>query len=499
MHLNKSILARLHNDWHFILLVIFFITHGYAEHTGMIPIADLFLLLAGLLALGILLHWISRFLFKDRRKAALFATFFLALFLFFGAFQDFLGQYRTTAFLAQLKIFFPLSIAAILIVLIILKRSSYKFSKLNVFLNALLGLYIIVDIGVICFKLLSPTEKGDKALAAYGLNATSCDTCRHPSIYFILLDEYAGSNALKGYFNYDNNAFEQYLRSEGFRVNQNTSSNYFYTMYSMASLLSMDYIPDLGKQSMDNHLGYRKASALIADNVVTRFLQQQGYVIHNYSYLQLPDAPVEFKTDYLPAELDLITNKTMYSRVANNLMRFLGRNFEIESFKEKRDEFYIRNNEAMIDRAIKESASVPYNTKPEFTYLHLMLPHGPIAFDSLGRRITPLWERKNLTRKEEDAAYLEYLVYTNNRMRSFISDLKANTKGQAVIILMSDHGFRRISGHADWGYNTINAVYLPGKNYDQWYDGITNVNQFRALFNSVFDQRLPMLKDSLVR
>ena len=83
MSFNKPILARLRNDWHFLLLIIFFITHGYAEHTKMIPFGELLILFAIVLGLGLLLFWISKAILKDRRKAALFTTFSLALFLFF--------------------------------------------------------------------------------------------------------------------------------------------------------------------------------------------------------------------------------------------------------------------------------------------------------------------------------------------------------------------------------------------------------------------------------
>ncbi|HYF30384.1 MAG TPA: hypothetical protein VD993_04645 [Chitinophagaceae bacterium] len=497
MRFNNSILARLHNDWHFLLLIIFFITHGYAEHAGLISVSDLILLLIGLVVLAMLLYWLCKLIFKDSRKAALFVTFSMALFLFFGAFQDFIGSYQLTAALAQLKIFFPVSLAAILVFFIFLKRTRYKFTRLNIFLNVLLAMYIIVDIGVIGFRLLAGTEKNNQELAAYGLNATPCDTCRRPPVYYIVLDEYSGSPALKGYFNYDNSPFEQFLESEGFKVNRNATSNYFFTIYSIASTLNMDYIPDLGKQSMDNHYGYRHANRLVIDNVVTRFFKQQGYHINNYSYLQLRGAPVVFKSDYLPVELDLITGKTMYSRVANNLMRFLGRKFSVSSFKQRRDEFYISNNETMMQMALLPTFDTTVG--PSFTYMHLMMPHEPIAFDSLGRRITPFWERKSMTRKEADDAYLQYLVYTNNRMRSFITALKKFTKGEAIILLMGDHGYRRIPANRDWGYHTLSAVYIPEKNYDAWYDGMSNVNQFRALLNTSFGQRLPMLKDSLVR
>jgi hypothetical protein len=84
-------------------------------------------------------------------------------------------------------------------------------------------------------------------------------------------------------------------------------------------------------------------------------------------------------------------------------------------------------------------------------------------------------------------------------MYAFLHQLKQQTAGKAVILLMSDHGYR---GAARKNYklvwNSFNAVYIPGGKYEGWYDGMTNVNQFRVLFNTLFDQRLPMLKDSLV-
>ncbi|HYE54213.1 MAG TPA: hypothetical protein VD996_05190, partial [Chitinophagaceae bacterium] len=65
----------------------------------------------------------------------------------------------------------------------------------------------------------------------------------------------------------------------------------------------------------------------------------------------------------------------------------------------------------------------------------------------------------------------------------------------AVILLMGDHGYKHSKDKGR--YQTLNAVYLPSKNYSGWYEGMTHVNQFRVLFNAVFDQRLPLLKDSL--
>ncbi len=499
MNFRNSILQFFKDDWHFLLLIIFFITHGYAENVGMVPLGELLLLLLALAAAGLLLFWICKKVFRSREKAALFVSFFLIVFLFFGAFQDFFGDYRLTSALAQLKIFFPVSLLVILLVFILLKTTKQKFLRLRIFLNVLLALYILIDIGVIGAKLLLPPAKDIKQLSAYGL--TACDTCSKPSIYFILLDEYSGTDALRSYFNYDNSPFEHFLQQQGFKVNHHPTSNYVFTVFSVASILNMEYLQQLGVQSATNHFGYRRASAHIGDNMVTRFFQQQGYRINNYSYFPLPGAPAVFKSDYLPGKVSLITHKTMYSRVAKELMQVLASRYSISYFQEKYDAFYINNNEAIMQKALEEARSG--NTSPSFNYLHLMLPHYPLAFDSLGRRIVPFWKRKSFTMQDVDDAYLQYLVYTNKRMEKLVAELKSQTNGKAIIILLSDHGYRADTNRPNIDpksyYQTFNAVYLPNQHYDAWYDSISNVNEFRALLNTSFGQRLPMLKDSLVK
>ncbi|MGB8194530.1 MAG: sulfatase-like hydrolase/transferase [Chitinophagaceae bacterium] len=479
-----------------MLLIIFFITHGYAEHVKLIPFGSLFLLLSALLVIGFLLYRLCRWLIKDRQKAALFLSFFLLIFLFFGAFQDFFGRFHFTSALAQLRVFVPVSVAVILLGFILLKTTKRNLSRLRVFLNALLTLSIMIDLAVISVALLRSPEK--RNITLQGLRV--CDTCARPTIYFILLDEYSGSHALKDFFNYDNSPFEQFLAGQGFKVNQQTTSNYLLTVFSLASTLNMDYIQDLGPASINNHYGYRKAVNSIGDNNVVRFLQQQGYRINNYSYFRLPDAAPEFKADYLPGETDLITHKTMYSRVASNISRVLITKFGTRSLQERADNYYIHNNEAMMQGVLDLAGSDARKTS--FTYVHLMMPHDPIAFDSLGNRITPFWARPRYPLKERDDAYLQYLVYTNNRMRNFIKALKEKTKGEAIIMLMSDHGYRRIPLNKALRWQTLNAIYLPQqyqKQSEKWYDGMSNVNQFRVLFNAAFDQELPVLRDSLVK
>jgi hypothetical protein len=493
MRIKDSIWKFLNDDWHFLLLVIFFVSHGYAEYGTLISLKELGLLLVVMVVAAMMLFWLGKLFFKERRKAALFMSLFLTIFLFFGAFQDFLGKFHATSAIAQLRIFVPLAVIVIIVGLIALKKMQWRFGRLRVFLNALLVIYILIDVFSILYKLIAPSQQ--HSFSFYGMK--KCDTCAKPPIYFILMDEYSGSDALKQYFNYDNSRFESFLQREGFNVNRHTNSNYLLTVFSVASTLNMDFIHGLGKASPDNHFGYRKAVKLISDNAVMNFMKAHGYRINNYSYLRLPDAPPVFKADYLPGEIDLITNKTLYSRIANNLRRVMVHWFRNAEIMRRQDDFYINNNEAMITGVLNEARR--QQQQPAFTYMHLMMPHEPIAFDSTGRRITPFWARGKYTQNDFDNAYLQYLVYTNNRMRSFISELKKATKGKAIIILMSDHGYRRIPIRTGLAWQTFNAVYLPQQQYNKWYDGVTNVNQFRVLLNTAFGQQLPMLSDSLIK
>lgn len=96
-------------------------------------------------------------------------------------------------------------------------------------------------------------------------------------------------------------------------------------------------------------------------------------------------------------------------------------------------------------------------------------------------------------------AYLEYLQYSNSQIKGLIDTIKQNTAGKAVIIAMGDHGFRvDMDRNMVRNYQSLNAVYLPDKNYGMLYDSISGVNQFRVIFNTLFRQSLPLLKDSTV-
>jgi hypothetical protein len=482
-------------DWCFAGLILFFIVHGYSENQFLVPPGELILLLGILMAAGIVGFFLFKKIFRNGHKATVFTTLVFFIVLFFGVIQDFLAQFRFLSSLTRLTILLPVCVVLLIVFFIWIKRTKLSFKRTVFFLNTLLALYLIVDLVIITYHFISPPQNRDRELAQYAL--TPCDTCAKPPVYLILLDSYYGSTGLKAYFNYDNSGFENFLQAQGFKVNAATTSNYYYTLYSMASLLNMDYLHGIGSPVIKNHYGFTRATGSLRNNIVCRYFSSLGYRINNYSGFDLRNVPAGYNSDLLPDKIQLITHKTLYYRVKKYLPSFLVRTGLVKQAGEDIENEYIRNNEKMMVNALAAGRSI--NPIPAFTYVHLMMPHGPFVFDSLGNRTRIMQRYYSLAPDSLDKMFLSYQVHTNKMMAHFITGLQKQTGGKAVILLMSDHGYQPAREKENkLAYYNLNAVYLPSKQYEKWYDGISNVNQFRVLFNTLFQQNLPLVRDSIV-
>jgi hypothetical protein len=483
-------------DWCFAGLILFFIVHGYSENQFLVPLRQLILLLGILMAAGVVVYILFKRIFRSGHKAAVFTTLVFFIVLFFGVVQDFLAQFRFLSLLTRLTILLPVCLVLLIVFFVWIKKTRLPFNKTVFFLNTLLLLYLIVDLSVITYRFISPPPQGRDPELAH-LSLTACDTCAKPPVYLLLLDSYYGSAGLKAYFNYDNSAFENFLQEKGFTVNAGTTSNYYYTLYSMASLLNMDYLHGIGSPVIKNHYGFTRATGSLRNNIVCRYFSSLGYRIHNYSGFDMPNVPAGYNSDLLPDKIQLITHKTLYYRVEKYLPTFLVRTGLVKEAGEDIENEYIRNNEKMMVNTLAvHNSLLPV---PTFTYMHLMMPHGPFVFDSLGNRTHIMQRYYYLSPDSLARMFLSYQVHTNKVIADLITRLQEQTKGNAVILLMSDHGYQpaREKGNKLAYYN-LNAVYLPSRQYDGWYDGMSNVNQFRVLFNTLYGQKLPLLRDSIV-
>lgn len=481
----------------FLFLVpFFFILHGYTENFGNITVANCLSLLLAYAGAAALLYFIFLFFFRNYIKAALMAIYLFGFYCFFGAIHDFLKLHST--FLYKYSILLLVFFIGFIILFIFFKKTKHFFFRTTLFINVLLLVYIIFDTGSVILKYLNP---GPNKLSVYSFAKNNpyknCESCPKPDIYFLLFDEYASSLSLKQNYNYDNSGLDTFLRQSDFSIQANSHSNYNFTPFSMSSILNMSYIKGIDPQSITSD-DYAYCTNLIRNNEVIKFLSYQGYDIVNYSVFDLAGNPSRVDQSLLPLKTKLITDRTLFAYLRKDIgwMIYTGR-FELKWLTAHTTYTQLNNNNKFIDLVEKESAVKA--AKPRFIYMHVYMPHTPFFFDEnkkLKDPATVYREYKELPLQ----AYLDYLPYTNSRIKELITTIKKNTDGNAVIVFMGDHGLRyhANSPHPDKFFQNQNAIYFPDKDYHLLKDSVTGVNQFRIIFNKLFNEKIPLLQDSTV-
>ena len=91
-----------------------------------------------------------------------------------------------------------------------------------------------------------------------------------PNIYYIILDEYARADVLKELFDYDNQAFLQFLQQKGFYVASQSHSNYSQTYLSLASSLNFSYLEDIAIREGTNSTRRAPLRQMVQRNNVAR-------------------------------------------------------------------------------------------------------------------------------------------------------------------------------------------------------------------------------------
>lgn len=479
-----------------LLIPLFFVLHGFAGNFGFISFGDVLILAATYVAATIILYLLFFLFFRNQVKAALAASLAIGIYLFFGAIQDFLkGHFAALNKYSCLLLIFGLVLIAWIVYL---KRANNKFRRLNLFLNSLLFIYIIVDVGTMFYKSFNvPKNKLSVYSFAKDNNYVDCKDCLKPDIYFLLFDEYASSASLKDHFNFDNSSLDTFLLQQAFHIQTKSTGNYNFTPFSIASMLNMSYLQGIAPDSVSIE-DYARCNNLIKENAVIDFLSTQGYAIANYSIFDLAGHPSIVDQDFLPLQTKLITDGTLLNRMQKDIgwMLITGK-YKWQWLADKMYYNNMHNNETFLTQI--EKASSTFSDKPRFFYAHFFMPHSPFYFNKEGK----LKDGATIYKEAAElntAAYLEYVTYTNTKIRELIAAIKRNTMNRAVIIFMGDHGFRKFTGDGDSThfFQNQNAVYFPSRDYHLLYDSVSAVNQFAIVFNTLFHQNFPILNDSTV-
>ncbi len=405
------------------------------------------------------------------------AVFCLNFFLILYAnyiFVKFYTNYQCSRISTKIKFTVYFLIAAIFLSSLIIYFSKYLFldilGKIVFYTALVINFFIFLDIvnQSSRYKRQKVENKKDKIDAE-----NNEETDFYPDVYHILLDSHPGFYFEK----YRDEDFRTGLKKRGFLICDSAKSNYNCTHLSVPSMLNMDYMSNLQKDTI-HHCEPRQAWHLYSKNKVFDNLKKMGYRfciitdkfftnLNKYNYIP-PDGYIytDFKTE------NYILNLMHYSSIFRLFIkRTQYRNFESDITK-------------IID-SYKKHAKNETN-KPLFHYMHLLAPHPPCYVDENGNSVEDNYSSES---------FISYQKYINKQTLEIVDCIKSNMKKNSIIIIHSDHSLDD-KEFENTAYHILLAVYSDNKKFvEKLPDNCSLVNLYRYIFNNCFDKNYKYLED----
>jgi hypothetical protein len=326
-------------------------------------------------------------------------------------------------------------------------------------------------------------------------------TGAYPNIYFIVLDGYARADVLSELYEFDNAPFISYLEQKGFYVASRSYSNYCQTYLSLAATLNLSYLNELADQLGPQSNSRGPLVQMIRHSRVIQLLKSRGYSLVSFEsgytgteirdsdlYIDFMRSPSEFQNVLinitpLPLLLKLVPNISPYTIQRN---RILG--------------------------AFRRLSNFSFKKAPFFILAHIMAPHPPFVFGKGGEEIDPpyfystrdgsyLHGNEEVSIQSYIMSYRDQLSFVNEKIKVAIDSILA-TSPAPIIILQGDHGPRALTDFENptATYNKevmaiLNAIYLPGGDYRDFYPDISPINSFIILMNHILGTNMKLLED----
>lgn len=437
---------------------------------------------------------------ENLQKSALVSSVFVLWFFHYGHIYD--AAMTVLPGLTRHKTVLPIWVSLLLGFGYSARKSRRRFAGWTTPLNTIASLLVIMSlVGVAAKSRESRQPDLGGSATGYGLEVDAEGSIlgnkgkTQRDIYYIILDAYSGTSALKAVYGYDNGAFVSRLREKGFYVASGSTANYVLTAASLASSLNMQYVNYLSDTRLQSD-DVRELDRMIRRNEVVRFLKSRGYkYVHISSGWQATDAnedadlSIRFK-DLSQFELVLLRTTVLRPLVDRVLGAVLARQRLLGTFS--------------------ALSMMPQVEGPKFVFAHIISPHPPYLFDTEGKPAAGselemnghVWEQRN--------SYLGQLIFVSKKAEEAIDEILAKSPTPPIIVLQSDHGPAATlysSGRSFWDRpdstmleertGILNALYLPGGGSDSLYESITPVNTFRVIFDHYFDTRLKLLPDRI--
>lgn len=304
-----------------------------------------------------------------------------------------------------------------------------------------------------------------------------------PDIYFIILDEYAGFDALSQYWKYDGyKEFASSLEEKGFFVADHSRSLTFDTLMETASRLNL--------KAYDYSTGADTLFHDISDNLVMRELKSRGYttVIFDGAATAYPTkteviADYNFKYDPEDSQQRALSVDDFAIMLLDQSM------FRVFASSYKSNDSTTDIYRGMILLTLSQITELDDIPSPKFVYAHILSPHTPFMFDEFGRPV----DSRN---KFNWNYYLGQHKFISNRIDEVVEKIleQSDPARPPIIVLQSDHGARNrdisvldavyLQNYPeDLMYSILNALYLPGYDYSQLSEDMNPIHTFEIILN----------------
>jgi len=434
----------------------------------------------------------------DAKKRSIIISLFLGLFYLLGHIIRFNGYQLLpgiTVFDYQvLPVFFLVFFLALVILVISSKR---KFTLFTEYLNLFSFLLIIFPLGSIIFYSLSSSDIFSGRQAEFSKNTSTTFNNKHlPDIYYIILDGYGRSDILKKYYDYDNSWFIDILKDQGFYVAEKSRANYPQTYLSVSSSLNFSYLDSIINNFDEDSEDRSALAELIKENNVSKVLKSNGYKI------------VRFPSSWIGAERVTADMSFPYSGEMNEFTKMI---INITPVKIITGDYSADGFRKKILYTFDNASRLKNYDSPTFAYIHILSPHPPFVFDSEGDFLHSQvrFNGKDGSqyfevfpdREDYKIKYRDQLSFVSKKIVGLTEQLLAG-EDDPIIIIQSDHGPGLM---LDWDdadntnmeerLSILNAYYIPGNDYENFYQTISPVNSFRMILNTLFDKKLEILED----
>ncbi len=495
----------------FLSPLVFFINSINAHFYELYP-ADLVLPTLLILIPTILLWLGFRFFFKSSTKSGLLVSLIVILFLSYGLIFKKLNE-MTVDFEIQHQFFLVPFLGIFILGFLYCLKTKRKLNNITTILNVITIAFIAALLAQLIAYDFNPYHIFEDDIDTSTQFHLTDSLDEYPDIYYIILDEYAGSKILNDRFDYDNSEFTDYLYTNGFTVPLETQSNYFVSFLSLSSSLNMQYVnfyaDEVGVDARDPRLSYN----LIHNNRTMQILESNGYSTISFDSNWGPTNAIKIANQNLCEKSPAFNSELLTMVLSNSMLNPIYVDLLLPSDRER------------VLCIFSEIPEIQFESKkPIFVLAHIMLPHGPYAWGPNGehKKIVSL---SVLDIEESKKGYLDQLAFTNKMVQEMIEKIIDEKKRPKIIIIQSDHG----TTDYDWinttenvelveavlsnpskfdkhvnelveqkiheRFSNINYILLPDKNKNSLYNTMTPVNTFRVLFNDYFNTNFEILED----